>query len=77
MSACCSSRWPRTIGAGFHDGVDRSQSRAGQAAGADHVIRYDQGLWSRLERFGAAAASIYDGVGQATFNRGIEPPRPG
>ncbi len=49
------------------------------AAGADHVIRYDQwDFGDQVERLGGPRCLdvIYDGVGQATFERGLGLLRP-
>ena len=70
----------KTIGAEVFTTVS-TEAKAGlaEAAGADHVIRYDQwDFGDQVERFGGSRCLdvIYDGVGQATFSRGLELLRP-
>ncbi len=52
-----------------------SKAALAASAGADHVIRYDRwDFGDQVVRFGGERCLdvIYDGVGQATFDRGLE-----
>ena len=60
-------------------GVDRGEGRARQGGGADHVILYTkQDFEAEVKRItgGAGVHVVYDGVGQTTFDKGINCLRP-
>ena len=62
-------------------GTTSSDEKVGRAlaAGADHVIRYDQEAWEERTQQLVGEKSVdvvYDGVGQATFDAGLTVLRP-
>jgi NADPH2:quinone reductase len=63
------TQWLKAIGAHVIGTVgSAAKAELAKAAGADHVVRYDQGDWAaEVKRLTGGVHAVFDGVGKDTF----------